>query len=77
MKGLANKHHQAAKAKAKAAQHFKNIFSNHKDWVTHKVVAKKAKTSSVCGTSGCKACSAKAYFSYTEAYHKAKVDWVE
>lgn len=74
---LANKRHQAAKAKAKAAKHFKTLFDNHGNWVTAKVVAKKAKTSSVCGKPGCPSCSKKAHHSYTAAGKAAKVAWVE
>ena len=70
--GLANKHHQTARAKAKAAKHFKTLYGNAK-WVTAKVIGKKAATSSVCGTSGCAACSAKFYYSYTNKHHAAKV----
>ena len=61
---------EVAKARAKAK--FSALYDT-KWWNTAKTIGKRAATSSVCGTSGCKACSASSMFSYTKAWHESKV----
>jgi len=74
-KGLANTRHERDKARARAAEHFRALFENYKSWVTPKVLAKHATTRSVCGAPGCRSCSRSMHFSYTKAYHDAKVSY--